>query len=176
MTRFATFALFGIGVVAFVSSPIQADGPTKAIPDQIAVQTAILSAKNHLAREEVGQAVEVLEKHLDIIDGNPSYLRLLRQAYIPYITGLRLNGKHREAQIYMRRLEILDPNAAKQLQTNPNAGVTTARSQETSPEPKLTRLPTPTKMPSPEPEPEPSPVTPPTSPSEFRLPWLCAGE
>ncbi len=178
MTRFATLALFGASALSLTTSLIHADGPTKAIQEKLAMQKAIFAAKNYLARGEAALAVEELEKHLDIIDGNQRYLRLLRQAYIPYITTLRLNGKQREAQIYLNRLKILDPMTAKQMLTNPEAGVSTSHSQETAvdPGPKLLPTPTPKRLPASKPkattDPTPMFVVTPKPATKFHLPRL----
>lgn len=81
----------------------------------LAVQRAISDADHYHRNGKTGAAVQELELHLAEIDGNPRYLQRLRQAYIDHITTLHFNRQKDEAEKYIRRLRILDPQMADRL-------------------------------------------------------------
>jgi hypothetical protein len=82
-----------------------------AITAALAVQTAMQQGRDHLLRGNHRAAVYVLEAQLAKINGNQAYLDLLAQAYRGYIKELRLANQEAQAQLYLRRLSILDPGA-----------------------------------------------------------------
>jgi hypothetical protein len=91
--------------------PAPADDPDKAVATRLAVQNALVKAKEHLLRAEYGAAVDVLESQLVNIDGNRAYLNQLKEAYRGYIKELRLNKLDTEAKRYLNRLVLLDRGA-----------------------------------------------------------------
>lgn len=101
-----------------LSSPFLAaadDGPDAAIATALAVQRALNQGREQIERGQYGAAVHTLESQLPRINGNRQYLSSLRDAYRGYVKELRLAGREPEAQTYLRRLEILDPEARASL-------------------------------------------------------------
>jgi tetratricopeptide (TPR) repeat protein len=84
----------------------------RRVEQQLAVQSALDTANEHLKRGNFRDAVQVLEKHLAYIDGNRRYLLTLRDAYMGYISQLQQAGKDAEVSRYRDRLSILAPVAA----------------------------------------------------------------
>jgi tetratricopeptide (TPR) repeat protein len=103
----------------------------------LAMQTALQQGRDYLQRGDARSAVFVLESQLGRINGNPTYLALLRDAYRAYVKELRQAKLEPEAQRYLQRLQILDPGAgldAKAAATPPSppsqgAGPTSPPSQ-----------------------------------------------
>jgi hypothetical protein len=87
------------------------DSREAAIASALAVQTAFQQGREHMERGNYGAAVEILETQLPRINGNREYLARLRDAYRGYIKQLRLANRGAETQVYLKRLEILDPAA-----------------------------------------------------------------
>jgi hypothetical protein len=83
------------------------DGPP-SIENSLAVQKAILQARDHLVRDEPKKAVDVLEANLALINGDRRYLMTLRDAYRAYIRTLTLSNQAPAADVYQKRLKILD--------------------------------------------------------------------
>jgi hypothetical protein len=92
-------------------SPLSADDRDGAIATTLAVQAALQQGKEHMERGNYGAAVHALEGQLARINGNREYLARLRDAYRGRVKELRLAGQEADAQVYLRRLEILDPGA-----------------------------------------------------------------
>ncbi|MBV9125754.1 MAG: hypothetical protein JO112_20585 [Planctomycetes bacterium] len=90
---------------------LPADDHESAIATTLAVQTALQQGRDALLQHNNKAAVEVLEGQLTRINGNPTYLAMLREAYKRYIQELRLHKQETEAQVYVRRLLILEPGA-----------------------------------------------------------------
>ena len=88
------------------------DDKENAVAAALAVQTAMQQGRDLLLENKPRAAVEVLEKELARINGNQNYLVLLRDAYRSYIKQLRLDGKEPLAEVYLRRLYILDPRGS----------------------------------------------------------------
>ena len=132
MTRIGLVALLG----AFAVSPLFA-GPDneRTITTTVAVQSALLQAREAILYHNYGTAVMLLEGQLPYIDGNREYLVALRDAYRGYISDLRLAKKDAEVQMYLRRLAILDPTVvcptvqAKPTATEPPAPIVKQPSQ-----------------------------------------------
>lgn len=83
-----------------------------ALQNTLAVQKAMETARHHLLQEEPQKAVYILEEHLPRINGNSTYLKLLRDSYRTYIKHLWLSRQPDLAQKYLERLAILDSSAA----------------------------------------------------------------
>jgi hypothetical protein len=112
MTRLALLTLAGACLLAGLPAAAAQD-PDLATENIIKVQTAMLRARDLLNRQrDPGRAVEELEKHLGIINGNPTYLQLLADAYRAYLTQPGSAAQRPLAEKYRRRLEYLDGTAA----------------------------------------------------------------
>lgn len=101
-------------VVAGPTALVRADPAGEregAVAATLAVQNAMQQGRDHLTRGDARAAVFVLESQLSRINGNPTYLSLLRDAYRAYLKELRLARQEADVQIYFQRLRILDPGA-----------------------------------------------------------------
>jgi hypothetical protein len=108
------FALLCAGALLGAEAPsprVAADDRDSALATTLAVQTAMQQGRDLLLHNNPAQAAEVLEGQLPHINGNPTYLALLRDAYRAYLKSLRLSGQESRARIYVQRLLILDPSA-----------------------------------------------------------------
>jgi hypothetical protein len=76
------------------------------------VQKALQLGKDLMLKGSYEAAVHVLEEQITRINGSREYLAVLREAYRGYVKELRLANKDQDADIYQRRLQILDPGAA----------------------------------------------------------------
>ncbi len=82
-----------------------------AVASTLSVQQALKQGRELMAAGQYATAVHVLEQQLARINGNRDYLATLRDAYRGHVKALRLASRGDEAQVYLRRLEILDPGA-----------------------------------------------------------------
>jgi hypothetical protein len=105
-----------IGLMVWTGAPAKAEPsaePDPAVAHALAVQRAMLAARDHLSRDEAKEAVKALEAEILFINGNPQYLALLRDAYTAYLKQLQLNGAAGSQIDYIRKqLRILDPKGA----------------------------------------------------------------
>ncbi len=105
-----------LGIVAalcFAGSRLHADPPEPApLETTLALQKAMVMARAFLRMDDPKKAVDVLEQNLARVNGNTTYLELLRDAYRAYVKELGLKNQVATAQTYMQRLIILDPSAA----------------------------------------------------------------
>ncbi len=142
MARCGWITFIGVGLfsLCLFQSALADVEAEQAQRNALAVQVAILQAREHLHNGDPARAVLVLEKNLSRIDGNRKYLMLLRQSYISHITNLHLKEDAEGAEKFIRRLRILDPEEAKKLAFRPTSGLTTVSSvtQENTGENKLT--------------------------------------
>jgi hypothetical protein len=115
MTRLTLLTLTGVLLLANPSAGANPPDEHSVLADKLTVQVALGKARNYLYYDrDPGRAVEELEKHLAIIDGNRAYLELLRDAYRAYCLKLCGGGADQKALAakYRKRLEILDGAAA----------------------------------------------------------------
>src|SRR5262245_20893953 len=100
-----------LALVAALCAPLGfgADDPDKRFDHQLAVQAAFEQGLAHLKRQDYQAAVRTLEKQIAYIDGNARYLEALRDAYRGHVRELRKAGKGKDAELYRRRLAILEP-------------------------------------------------------------------
>src|SRR5262245_58716891 len=99
-----------------VSAPGAASPPGEddnAFKSTLAVQQAMEQAQHLLLVPDAKKAVDVLEAQLSRINGNPSFLRVLREAYRSYIKHLWLANQPALARKYLERLCIIEPTAAQ---------------------------------------------------------------
>jgi len=97
-------------LILFSVSPLWATDPRVA--DTLALQEALRQGRDLLVRGETSSAVDLLERQLGKVQGDASYLALLREAYTTYLKELQLAGKFETYEVYRRRLAILDRPAA----------------------------------------------------------------
>jgi hypothetical protein len=113
-------AMEGLWVLVCAGGLLAADPPGSApsaerdttIATTLAVQTAMQQGRDFLLHNNPRAAVEVLERQLPRINGNPIYLALLRDAYRAYIKELRLANDEANARKYGQLLAILEPGAS----------------------------------------------------------------
>jgi hypothetical protein len=96
---------------AFAGAPEDKDDNVVAT---LAVQTAMRQGRDLLLQNKPRDAVDILERQLPRIHGNAHYLALLRDAYRAYVKELRLNKDEAHAQLYLQRLNILEPGVGEQ--------------------------------------------------------------
>ncbi len=87
---------------------------SKHFDNSLAVQTALQQGREYVLHGKYEAAVKVLESQVDRIDGNREYLVTLRDAYRGYVQQLHQSNRELEAQLYGRRLQIIDPTAARE--------------------------------------------------------------
>ena len=74
------------------------------------LQKTMNRAKDHLQANRPGDAVAVLEAEILYVDGNATYLAIMRDAYIAYLKDLKQKNGHPDRIEHVRRqLKILDP-------------------------------------------------------------------
>jgi hypothetical protein len=100
------------GLLCLLSS-VQGGPPQQRVDVAAAleVQKALQLGKDLMLKGSYEAAVHVLEEQITRINGSREYLAVLREAYRGYVKELRLASKDQEAEIYQRRLQILDPGA-----------------------------------------------------------------
>jgi tetratricopeptide (TPR) repeat protein len=116
-------------------------GPPKereGVAATLEVQKALQLGRDLVVKGSYEAAVHVLEEQITRINGSREYLAVLREAYRGYVKELRLAGKETEAEVYQRRLLILDPGAvldqaAARAATPP---ASTAQAKPQAPEPR----------------------------------------
>ncbi len=113
----------------------RAEDRDTVIARKLAVQTALQKGKDLLARNSHEGAVFVLESQIDNIEGNREYLATLRSAYRSYIQDLRLTNREADAQVYERRLRILDPGYALEATRAPVPEIKPPAAPKGKPEP-----------------------------------------
>jgi len=109
----AVLVLVGLGEIGIVLGTDEER--TDVVTATLAVQTALEQGRGFLQRGDARAAVRVLEGQLGRINGNTTYLNVLREAYRAYVRELRQANQETEAARYTRRLQILDPGAALDL-------------------------------------------------------------
>src|ERR1700730_15729621 len=100
---------------AVAVNPPAADDHDSNIVSTLAVQTAMEQAREFLLQHNPKAAVEALEAQLPHINGNRTYLVMLRDAYQSYINELHLKNQEGTAQEFIRKLLILEPGAARHI-------------------------------------------------------------
>src|SRR5262245_39946812 len=101
--------------VFLLSLAVASGGPPQerdTITTSLEVQKALQLGRELVVKGSYEAAVHVLEEKIAKINGSREYLAALREAYRGRIKELRLANKDAEAEVYNRRLLILDPGAA----------------------------------------------------------------
>ena len=105
----------------------------ESIATSLEVQKALQLGRELVVKGNYEAAVHVLEEKLTRINGSREYLSVLREAYRGRVKELRLANKDAEAEVYSRRLLILDPGAILDAAT---ARTATSQAQPSQPAPK----------------------------------------
>lgn len=103
-------------------APDTAEERDRQVAATLAVQTALEKGRELIVRGDFKTAVYVLEGQVPHINGNRAYLRTLQDAYRGHIKELRLTKKDADAEIYARRLSILDPGSVLESPPKPASG------------------------------------------------------
>jgi len=118
MTRSAFFLVLCVTAVVVIGSLSSAANPggegEQSIENALAVQKAMLLARDHLQSSAAKKAVDVLEANLPRVNGDRKYLALLRDAYRSCIKDLALAHQPAVAEVYQKRLKILEDHEASQ--------------------------------------------------------------
>lgn len=85
-----------------------AGDPPKVINDTLAIQDAMRQGRELLTRGEAAKAVELLERHLTKVSGDPAYLTLLKDAYRAHLKDLQLANKTETCELFRKRLALID--------------------------------------------------------------------
>src|SRR5215470_189549 len=105
--RAGAAAVFFLVPAASAGPPQERDGFTATLE----VQKALQLGRELVIKGNFEAAVHVLEEKITKINGSREYLAVLREAYRGRVKELRLANKDAEAEVYNRRLLILDPGA-----------------------------------------------------------------
>jgi hypothetical protein len=104
---FCAGLLFGVVPAVPAAPPEGADAKFQTL---LVVQGALRQGRDCLQRGDYQAAVYVLESQIAHIDGSREYLAALREAYRGYVRELQQkNRPPEEVQLYLTRLQILDP-------------------------------------------------------------------
>jgi len=107
-------ALLGAATAFLIPFTAASGGPPQereSIASSLEVQKALQLGRELLVKGSYDAAVHVLEEKITRINGSREYLAVLREAYRGRVKELRLANKDAEAEVYNRRLLILDPGA-----------------------------------------------------------------
>src|SRR5262249_4767237 len=109
MARDGLYALLCAGALTLTGPVVPAlsapgDDRDTVVAAALVVQTAMQQGRDFNQRGDFKSAVRVLEEHLAKINGNPTYLALLRDAYRGHIRDLKLAKQDAEAERYLQRL------------------------------------------------------------------------
>jgi hypothetical protein len=121
-SRFVAFAALLAGSSAARLGA--ADDPAAAVATTLAVQDALRRGRELLQNGHAKAAVEVLEEQLTRVNGNATYLAVLREAYYGYVKELQLAQQDELAAVYLKRLQILDRGARIGARPPPTAAAT----------------------------------------------------
>lgn len=103
-------------LVGFVALNLHAqDASDSAFARKLLVEKTLIEARTHLEQNDFRKAVNILERHLGIINGDRSYLETLRLAYIGLVNELEGTELTFERTTYLRRLSFLDPSHKQDL-------------------------------------------------------------
>jgi hypothetical protein len=102
----AVLVALGIGTRLTADPP---DDRARAVTRTLAVQMALQQGRECLLRKDYRAAIDVLEGQLAHVDGNLTYLALLRDAYRSHIQQLELTNQPAAAEVFRQRLAILEP-------------------------------------------------------------------
>lgn len=96
-----------------LTAPASAESPESdpRVARALSVQKAITEAREHLQAGRAANAVSVLEAEILYVNGNSTYLELMKTAYLAHLKELAgTNAESDRAEHARRQLRILDPN------------------------------------------------------------------
>src|SRR4051794_25791388 len=105
---------FALPLLLVLSAAFAGD-PPRTIDEALAVQEALRQGRDLLMQGDTAKAVELLEKQLNRVHGDPSYLALLKDAYRAHIKNLQLANRFETCEIYRKRLAVIDRDLPKGL-------------------------------------------------------------
>jgi hypothetical protein len=144
MAKDGLCALLRAGAVAVVFfTPAAFSGPPQdreGLTANLEVQKALQLGRELVVKGNFEAAVHVLEEKITKINGSREFLAVLREAYRGYVKELRLASKESEAELYSRRLLILDPGAALDGATARSAAQPPAKSESPKAKPLIRAL------------------------------------
>src|SRR5438105_2127741 len=98
-----------LGLLVLLPSRVHSEERDDPIRTKLAVQNALRRGRDMINAQQYEEAVHLLETELEHVNGSREYLTALRDAYRSYVQQLRLAKRDAEADIYQRRLKVLDP-------------------------------------------------------------------
>jgi hypothetical protein len=134
--RAGAAAVFFLTPAALAGPPQERDGMTGTLE----VQKALQLGRELVIKGNFEAAVHVLEEKIAKINGNREYLTVLREAYRGHVKELRLAHKDSDAELYSRRLLILDPGATLDGATAKSGATPPAKSESTPAKPRIRAL------------------------------------
>jgi tetratricopeptide (TPR) repeat protein len=117
--RLSRVGVLVLTVMLAVCGAEPAADPQSAVATTLAIQDAMRQGRDHLQNGRAKEAVDALESQLARINGNASYLALLREAYAAYLKELQLAHQDEPCAVYLKRLQILDKSASDRAPPRP---------------------------------------------------------
>jgi hypothetical protein len=136
LARLRASAMLATVALILISASAASGGPPQdrdGITASLEVQKALQLGRELVVKGSYEAAVHVLEERIAKINGSREYLAVLREAYRGRVKELRLANKDSDAEIYNRRLLILDPGSALDVSTQPAATQTLTKSDTPKP-------------------------------------------
>jgi len=132
MARTIRLSAAAVLAVVVVTTQLPAADPpandSQPVANALAVQGAMRQGRELLQQGKSKAAVETLEAQLSRINGNASYLALLREAYYAYVKELQLAHQDDLYATYLKRLQVIEKEArADGATTTPRSSPATAR-------------------------------------------------
>ncbi len=121
------------------SALIAQTDPDPRISRALSIQKAISAARDYLQAKKAAQAVAVLEAEIMYVNGNETFLALMKEAYVAYLKDLkRDNGDAGRLEHVVRQLAILDPKFKHdEALATANAAMPITSAADTTPKPGL---------------------------------------
>ena len=129
--RFGYLRFFAMGVVGIMIPNLDAqDSQDSVFTRKLLIEKTLTEAKTLIEQNDFRKAVNMLERHLGIINGDRTYLEALRLAYSGLVRELEGTEQTFERTTYQRRLSFLDPSQKQDL-SKPIAGETPSSTKTT---------------------------------------------
>lgn len=103
---------FALPLLLALGSALAGD-PPRTIDEALAVQEALRQGRDLLVQGDTTKAVDLLEKQLSRVHGDPNYLALLKDAYRAHIKNLQLANRFETCETYRKRLAVIDRELPK---------------------------------------------------------------
>lgn len=116
ITQTGHFVPFSLAFAFLFAQNLHAQETSDSVfAHNLLVEKTISEAKTCLEQNDNRKAVNIMERHLGIINGNKSYLDTLRLAYTALVRELEGTELSFERATYLRRLSFLDPSFRQDL-------------------------------------------------------------